>query len=157
MPVDVVVEDDRHEWRLGGIALQVVAVGGDVVSVGAPSSAPAAAGGLALKAGEDALHDQRALELGEHAEHLHHHPPRRGARVEWLGRGAEGHAGLVKLIDYLCEPTNRARETIDAVDEQHIEASPLGVAQQARECRPVDHGPGELVLIAQVDLPLGLT
>ncbi|HEV3072416.1 MAG TPA: hypothetical protein VGY76_13440 [Solirubrobacteraceae bacterium] len=86
MPVDVQVEHDGDQRRLGGVALQVVTVCRDIEPVGAPSAAPAAACGLALKAGEDALHDQCTLELGEHAEHLHHHPARWGAGVEWLGR-----------------------------------------------------------------------
>jgi hypothetical protein len=86
LPVDVQVEHDGDQRRLGGVALQVVTVCRNVQAVGAPSAAPAAACGLALKAGEDALHDQRALELREHAKHLHHHPPRGCAGVKWLGR-----------------------------------------------------------------------
>ena len=94
-------------------------------SVGALTAAPAAASGLALQPGGDALHDQRALELGEHAEHLHHHPARRCPGVERLGRGAEDHTGLVKLVNDLRQPADRPGEAIDAVDEQHVEPPEL--------------------------------
>ena len=95
LPVDVQVEHNGDQRRLGGVALQVVTVGRDIEAVGAPSAAPAAACGLALKAGEDALHDQRAFELGEDAKHLHHHPARRGGGgVERFGREGDGHLGL---------------------------------------------------------------
>ena len=45
-----------------------------MVAVGAVAAAPFAAGGFAFHAVDDAVDDGRAFELGEHAEHLHHHP-----------------------------------------------------------------------------------
>ncbi|HVC86319.1 MAG TPA: hypothetical protein VNC40_02715 [Gaiellaceae bacterium] len=41
------------------------------------------------------------LELGEHTEHLQHHPPRRGAGVERLGCGLEDD---VELVEFLADP-----------------------------------------------------
>ncbi|HSZ06867.1 MAG TPA: hypothetical protein VK778_16900 [Solirubrobacteraceae bacterium] len=135
---------------------EVVLLVGPVQSVRALTATPAATSGLALQPGSDALHDQRTLELGEHAEHLHHHPAGRGAGVERLGRGAEDHTSLVKLVNDLRKPTDRPGEAIYAVDEQHIEPAELCVPEEAGECGPVDHGPGELVLIAPLDPPLRL-
>jgi len=52
----------------------------------------------ALDAAGYAVNDNGVLELGEHAKHLQHHPPRGGAGVERLGRGAQDHAELVQLL-----------------------------------------------------------
>jgi hypothetical protein len=53
------------------------------------SAVPAAFAGAALDPGGDAVDDGGVLELGEHAEHLQHHPSCRRAGVEWLGRRAQ--------------------------------------------------------------------
>ena len=52
------------------------AVGVARVSVGDASAHPAALTHAPLKPCGDAVHDRGVLELGEHAEHLQHHPPR---------------------------------------------------------------------------------
>jgi hypothetical protein len=49
----------------------------------------------------DAVDDGRVFELGEHAEHLQHHPPRRGAGVERLGRRLQHD---VELVEFLAQP-----------------------------------------------------
>ena len=58
-----------------------------------------------------------AFELGEHAEHLDHHPPGGGGGVERFGGGAERDAGGVEVFEDLREPANGAGEPVDTVDE----------------------------------------
>ena len=139
-----------------GSGLEVLAVGGDVVAVGAAAAAPAAAGGFAFLAGDDPLDDQGALELGEDAEHLHHHPPGRSAGVERLGRRAEDDVAGGELVDDLREPADRAGEPVDAVDEQQVETAELRITQEAGERRPLEDRAGELVLVAALDSPARL-
>ncbi|HTZ65518.1 MAG TPA: hypothetical protein VMB51_15545 [Solirubrobacteraceae bacterium] len=57
------------------------------------------------------------LKLGEHSEHLQHHPSRRRAGVEWLGGGAQDHAEVVEFLGDPGELAHLAREAVDAVDE----------------------------------------
>jgi len=64
---------------------------------------------------------------------------------------------LVKLVDDLREPAYRAREPIDAVDEQHVKAPVLCVSEHPSEFGPVYHRAGELLFVTTLDSPLGLT
>ena len=154
--VGVAVEDDRDERRLAGGRGEVAGRRVDVVAEGTRSSAPAAARGLSLHAGDHPVDDGRPLEFGEHGEHLDHHPPRRGRRVEGLGRRAEGDAGGVEVFEELGEAPDRASEPVDPVDEQQVEAPGPGLGQGTLEARALGRGPRGLVAEAPDELPLGL-
>ena len=60
---------------------------------------PLALGCLALHPVDDPVDDHLTFELGEHAEHLDQHPPRRGGGVEWLGRRPEHDSGAVEFVE----------------------------------------------------------
>jgi hypothetical protein len=62
------------------------------------------------------------LELGEHAEHLQHHPTRWRAGVERLGRRLQHDADPVELLGQPGQLAHLAAETVDAVHEQQVEA-----------------------------------
>jgi len=147
------VEDLLHDRRFGRLGFEVAAVGVVAVAEGDGAAGPLAAGGLAFHAGDDALDDGRAFELGEHAEHLHHHPARRGGGVERLGRGAEEHCGVVELFQDLGEAADGAGEPVDAVHEQEVEAFRLRFLERALQPGPVEGGAGCLVGEAAGDFP----
>jgi len=60
---------------------------------------PFALGRLAFHPVDHPIDDHLAFELGEHAEHLHQHPPGRGGGVERLGRGAEDDPCGVEVVE----------------------------------------------------------
>ncbi|MDA8367216.1 MAG: hypothetical protein M0Z62_09710 [Actinomycetota bacterium] len=101
--VGVAVEDDRDERRLVGIGREIAGRRVHVVAEGTRPPTPAATGGLSLHAGDHPVDDGRPLELGEHSEHLDHHPPRGGRRVERLGGRAECDADRVEVFQELGE------------------------------------------------------
>lgn len=70
-------EDAPHDRRGDGVGFEALVFGVVGVAERWPAAAPAALLGAALDAGRDAIDDGRVLELGEHAEHLEHHPPGR--------------------------------------------------------------------------------
>ncbi len=126
-------EDLGHDRRLDGVGEQEAPLGVEAVAERDGAAGPLAARRLALHAGDRALDDRRSLELGEHAEHLDHHPPGRACGVERLGRRPEQDARLVEALEDLREPPDGAREAVDAVDEQEVEALGVGLAQSALE------------------------
>src|SRR6266511_4607765 len=156
LALGVKVEDDWYERCLGRVWLEVVAISSDVVAERSAAAAPASAGGFALLARENPLDDHRSFELGEDAEHLHHHPTGRGPGIEGFGGRTESDVCLAELVDDLREAANRAGKAVDPVNEKEVEAAELGVAEQAGERGSLDRGAGELVLIMALDLPAGL-
>ncbi|HTC60046.1 MAG TPA: hypothetical protein VK691_08005 [Solirubrobacteraceae bacterium] len=97
--------DDRRGALVGHKLLAIVAgIAERDATVG-----PAAFPGAALDATGYAVNDRGVLELGEHPEHLKHHPPGSGARVEWLGCGAQHDAQGVQLLGDSGELAHLAR------------------------------------------------
>ena len=152
-PLDVPLEDLLYHGGFGRLGFEVAPLRVEPVAEGHGAAVPFAAGGLAFHAGDHPLDDRRPLELGEHAEHLHHHPARRSRGVERLRRRAKQHVGLVELLEHVREPAHRPREPVDAVDEQQIEPLRLGLLQGALEAGPFEAGPGRLVGEAARDPP----
>jgi hypothetical protein len=74
---------------------------GSVPAVGPVAAAPLALGGLTFHDADDAVNDRLALELCEHAQHLHQHPPDGGGGVDGFGGRPERHTGTVELVDDL--------------------------------------------------------
>jgi len=58
-----------------------------------------------------------AFELGEHGEHLHHHPAGGGGGVERFGGRAEVHAGGSEFVDEHGEVADAAGEPVEPVDQ----------------------------------------
>ncbi|HEX4754879.1 MAG TPA: hypothetical protein VH661_03885 [Candidatus Dormibacteraeota bacterium] len=84
--VGVEIEDHRDQWCFCFLNHEEPRRAIDPIAEGPTTHGPAAARRLALHAGDDAVDNGGALELGEDAEHLHHHPAGRCGRVERLGR-----------------------------------------------------------------------
>ena len=83
---------------------------------------PLAARRLALHSSDHSIDQSRAFELGEHAEHLDHHATRGGAGVERLSCGAEADACVVEFLQDLGQSSDRPRQAIDPVHEEHVES-----------------------------------
>ena len=94
------------------------------------------------------------LELGEHAEHLQHHPARRGACVEWLGRRAQHDPELVELLSDPRQLANLAAETVDAVDEELIDAALACEVERGLQAGPVELCAGRAVFAVGDDPPV---
>lgn len=114
---------------------------------------PVALLGAALDPGGDPVDDRGVLELGEHGEHLQHHPPRRRTRIERLGGRLQDDAEAVELLGELRELAHLPREPIDAVDQQHIDPLPAGEVERRLQAGPVEAGAGRAVLVVGDDPP----
>jgi hypothetical protein len=94
------------------------------------------------------------LELGEDAQHLQHHPPRRRAGVERLGRRLEHDLEPVELLGEPGELAHLAGEAVDAVDEQQVEAPLARQFERLFEAGPVEADAARLVLERVDDSPV---
>ena len=89
---------------------------------------------LAPRGGElvaDALADHLALELGEAEQDVQRQPAHRGGGVELLRYAYERNVVLVEYFDNPCEVDERAGQPIDLVDDDHVDATALDIAQAA--------------------------
>ncbi|HET8894648.1 MAG TPA: hypothetical protein VFM96_11185 [Gaiellaceae bacterium] len=118
LPVGVQAEDATDDRRLHFVRHKQLGLFVAGIAVGSAAAHPFAFADAAFKSGSDAVDDRRVLELGKHAEHLQHHPPRRGARVERLGRRLQDDVDLIEFLAQPRELTHLPREAVDAVDEQ---------------------------------------
>src|ERR1017187_6889321 len=66
------------------------------------------------------LLEHRALELGERADHLHHHPTRRRRRVDRFGKAAKASLFLLDAIHDREHVAQRAGEAVELPDHKHI-------------------------------------
>jgi hypothetical protein len=102
----------------------------------------------------DGVDDRGVLELGEHAEHLQHHPAGRGAGVERLGRGAQHDAEPVELLGQLGELAHLSRKTVDTVDEQQIDLPRARELQRLRQPGPLELRAGRAIFLVGNDPPI---
>ncbi len=140
--VGVVVEDDRHQGRLGGMRHQNVgAVTGSLNQIAewAVAAAPLTAGSFAVHAAHDAVDDGGALELGDHPQHLDQHAAGGGGGVERLGGTAEGDPGGVQLVEDLGQAADGSGQPVDLVDQQEVIQPGAGVGEGAVVLQPVCH------------------
>ncbi|HTS73675.1 MAG TPA: hypothetical protein VMG74_08185 [Gaiellaceae bacterium] len=93
------------------------------------------------------------LELGEHRQHLQHHPTRRRAGVERLRRRAQHDVERVEFFGELGELPDFPREPVDAVDEQHVDLVRAGEVECGLQAGSVELGAGRLVLLVGDDPP----
>ncbi len=149
----VALEDRRHHRRFGRVGRDVAALVIEPVAERHAAAGPLPARRLSLHPGDHSLCDRRALELREDAQHQDHHPPGRGCGVEGLGGGAKGDAGALQALKLCARAPHRAREAIDAVDEQQLEASRLGLAKRPIEPLALKRRAGDLVGEAPHDPP----
>ena len=111
---------------------------------------PGIAGKLAarlgrLDAGLRALGDQRPLELGDGAEHLQGKHPLRRRGVDRIAQGPKMRAALLQRFDHLQQMADRARQPVEADDDEHVAA--LDLAHQLRQHRPGARGAGAVLLV----------
>jgi hypothetical protein len=148
----VELEDALHDRRLR-------LVGDDVflcvapVAEGEPAGRPVPLLSAPLDPGGDAVDDRRVLKLREHTEHLEHHPPRGGARVERLGRGAQRTPVAVQLLGELGELAHIPGQAVDAVDEQQVDPALAGERERALQPGTGERRAGHSVLLLGDDPP----
>ncbi|HVC87819.1 MAG TPA: hypothetical protein VNC40_10390 [Gaiellaceae bacterium] len=149
----VEIEDPPDDRRLDRVGDQAAFLVGEGVAERRSAGVPAALLRAAFDAGADAVDDRGVLELGEHAEHLQHHPPSSRAGVERLGRGAEDDVELVEFLRELRQLPDFPGEPVDAVDEQHVYQSAARQIEGGLQAGPVELGAGRAVLLVGDDAP----
>jgi hypothetical protein len=97
----VEVEDPPHDRRFDRVGHECALLVGEEVAEWRSARVPAALLGATLDPSRDAVDDRRVFELGEHGEHLQHHPAGRRAGVEGLGRRAQHDLVGVELFGQL--------------------------------------------------------
>nr|WP_258563043.1 hypothetical protein [Streptomyces phytophilus] len=154
--VHVHAEDRPDDGNLDLVGHEVVRAGIDEIADGPRSAHPLAGGGLAFHPGDDAVDDGVALELGEHAQHLHQHPAHGGGGVERLGGGAEDHPGLVEFIEQGDHVAQVPGEAVHTVDQQHVDQSGPRGGHRLGQPGAVGGGAGGVVVEALDQPPAGL-
>ena len=128
-----------------GVAQQRLG-GGDVLGLqGRGPATGAAAGASRLQAGERALADHAALELGQGREQVEHQPAARGGGVDRLGQRAQADALLAHGLDGLDQLLERARQAIQLPDHQRVALA--HVAECRLELGPLTLRAGGLLLV----------
>jgi hypothetical protein len=149
----VEAKDLAHDLRLERVGHDL-ALRREGVAEGRPCPIPVALLRPPLDPGRDAVDDRGVLELGEDGEHLQHHPPRRRAGIEGLGRGAKDAARGVELLRDLGQLAHLAAEAVDPVDEQEVDLARAGEPERHREAGAVELGAGGAVLFVGDDAPV---
>jgi hypothetical protein len=131
--VEVAAEDMTNRFGLVGNDCDFSVLG--LVAQGHHTADPKALafGGPDLVA--DALGGDLALELGERQQDIEREPPHRGRGVELLRDRDEGHPIGIEQFDQLGEIGKRARQTIDLVDDDDIDAVGSNVIEELLQGR----------------------
>lgn len=108
----ITLEDAPDDWRGALVRDKLLALVAGIAEGDAPVR-PAAFPCAALDTAGHTVNNRGVLKLREHTKHLKHHPPRRGAGVEWPGSGAQDHA---EVIEFLGDPGELAHLAGQAVD-----------------------------------------
>ena len=148
----VQLEHAADDWRLALVRDEVLVVVA-AVAEGESAVCPAPLLGAPFDAGGDAVDDRGVLELGEHGEHLQHHPARGRAGVERLGRRAQRHPDPIQLLGELRELAHLPRQPVDAVDEQQIDRAGARELERGLQAGPLELGAGRAVLLVGDDPP----
>jgi hypothetical protein len=149
----VQIEHTPHDGRLDWVGDKHALLVREEVAEGWAAAEPAPLLGPSFDAGADAVDDGGVFELGEHGQHLQHHPTRRGAGVERLGRRAQHDVEGVEFFGELSELPDFAAEAVDAVDKQHVDGTGAGEVERCLKAGPVELCPGRLVLLVGDDPP----
>ena len=88
-----------------------------------------------FKSGPGAFPKHGPFELGEGADHLHHHPSCGGGRVDGLGQAAESRAGLLDALHDREHVAKGAREPVQLLDDEHVTGPQL--IEETLELGPV--------------------
>jgi hypothetical protein len=99
----VEVEDASDDGCLHAVGNEELGLFVARVAVRGATAHPFALADAPFEAGGDTVDDRRVLELGKDAEHLQHHPTRRAAGVERLGRRLQHDVELVEFLAQPCE------------------------------------------------------
>lgn len=78
----------------------------------------------------DALGGHFAFELRERKQDVEGEPPHGGGGVELLGDGDEGDVVGIEDFHHFCEVGQRARETVDFVDDDGVDFACFDVLKQ---------------------------
>ena len=108
----------------------------------------ATAGARGLHAGLGALGDQRALELGDRAEHLQREHALRRRGVDGIAQRAEMRALRLELLDEGEQVADRAGEAVEAHDDEDVAGGDL--AHELGEDGPGARGAGAVFLVDDV-------
>ena len=98
-----------------------------------------------LDAGLRALGNQRPLELSDGAEHLQGKHALRRRGVDRIAQGSKMRAALLERFDDLQQMADRARQPVEADDDEHLAA--LDLANELGEHRPGARGAGAMLLV----------
>ena len=121
--------DLRPEMTLSAISRRLAGI--ELLSPAADASFGPGGG----ETGRGALPDHRALELGEGADHLHHHAPGRGGGVDVLGDRPEAGARLADPLHDVQHVLQRAGQAVELPDNDRVALAQ--VVEQAVQLRPV--------------------
>jgi hypothetical protein len=149
----VQVEHALHDRCLHRIRDEQALLVREQVAEGWPAAEPAAFFGAAFDAGAYAVDDRGVLELGEHRQHLQHHPAGCRAGIERLRRGLQDDVERVQLLGQLCELAHLAAQPVDAVDEQQVDRAAFTELERRLQTRAVELRAGRLVLLVRDDPP----
>lgn len=138
----VQVEDPADDGGLGLVGDELVELPVEAVAERAGATGPQAFGGLAFHAAGDAVDDGLALELGEHAEHLHQHASHGGGGVEGFGGRAEHDLDVGQVVEQGGQVAQAAGEPVHAVRIAVQALDGLDHAHRRKIVSPV-HQPAE--------------
>ncbi|HET8821519.1 MAG TPA: hypothetical protein VFM57_08220 [Thermoleophilaceae bacterium] len=142
--------DDRRLHRVGDEHALLVR---EDVAKGRSAAEPASFLCSSFDASGDAVDDRGVLELGEHRQHLQHHPTCRRPRIERLSGGPKDDVERVEFFGELGELTHLPGEAVDAVDEQHVHRTRTSKVKCCLQAGSVKLGAGRLVLLVRDDSP----
>lgn len=89
----------------------------------------------AARAGADPLDDQTSLQLADGADNDDHGAAQRSAGIDLLPEGDELDAEAVQLVEDFEEVADRAGDAIEGPDQNDVEASVAGIAQDLVQTR----------------------
>ena len=98
----------------------------------------------------DPLADHLALELGEREQDVERQPAHRRRRVELLGDADERGFVLFEYFHNSCEVGERAAQPVHLVDDDHVDATALDIAQQPLQRGAIHAAAGESAVVVAV-------
>ena len=141
-------EDQPHQLSLAFVHHQLAV--DDVIAERRNTAHPhaLATGGRELVA--NTLTDDLALELGKRQENVERQPAHRCRRVELLCYADERSFILFKYFNNSCEVSKRAAQPVHLVDDDHVDATALDIAQQPLQRRPLHAAAGKSAVVVAV-------
>src|SRR5262249_31160980 len=95
----------------------------------------------------NALGGHLALELCKRQQHVQGQSAHGGGGVELLGDGDEGHTVFVEQVYQLGKVGQRAGQTVDFIDDDHVNLARPHVVEEPLQGRAVGVAPGEAAVV----------